>query len=288
MNGRKLLLVSALLAATTPAFAKEGVDQFRNGSDTFGAGVLPDRGWHFSNDLSFTDTFHYEWDPSEYLDAHEWRNTLEFTYVADAELWGAEVGMRFTAPLTHRSVESGGFGDEDFSSVGDVSIAPVLGWHRGKLHMLAGVEFYFPTGHVDAGNPTASIGANYYSIEPSFALTYLTDRFEASTKLAYNIKGKNIDTHYRSGDEFRADYLLGWMAGNWTFGFSGYWVEQLNSDTLDGVQLPRQQSDTFAIGPMVRYSDSARRTYSLEFHDARGADFNAADSQLSFKFTMPF
>lgn len=294
MNGRTALLASALFAAATPLLAKEGVSQFRPGADTFGAGALPAQGWHFSNDLSYGEAFELEWREGQtpdfrYADAQELRNTMRFTYVSDADLWGADVGVRYTIPLIRREAVGTGMSHDNNTGLGDLSIAPVLGWQRGNVHMLASLEFYFPTGQFDEQNPYPSNGANYYSVEPSFALTYLTERVEASVKLAYNMKGKNLDNDYDSANEWRSDFLLGWNAQRWTFGLSGYWIDQVASDwTPEHGDMRDSENDIFAVGPMVRYTTDSGNTFSLEYHRARQAGFGDLDNQLSFKFTTTF
>lgn len=295
MNGRKMLLVSALLAAASPVLAKEGPDQFRPGSDTFSAGNLPDRGWHFSNELTYSDGLLVRFDYSNpmlpevhFTELTQWQDTLRFTYVSDMELLGGEVGLRFTAPLLRNNWQDTEFGADVFSSVGDVSVASMLGWHHERLHVTAGLEVYFPTGRFDAALPSVSTGANYYSMEPSVGLTYLTPGFEASTKVAYNMKGKNIDTDYRSADELRADFLVAWMAGQWTYGISGYWINQAADDQPGGGQSREPHFSRFGLGPVVRYTDSGRRTYSLEYVHDRNDRYDLGDGQFTFRFTMPF
>lgn len=294
MNRRKILLVQALLAITLPLHAKEGPDQFQAGSDTFGAGLLPNRGWHFSNELTYLDTFLVRVDEASaehpQLDVTkmtQWRNTLRFTKVFDVELWGGELGMRATVPLLRNDWQDTEFGSDTFSSVGDVSLATLLGWHHDRLHVTAGLEAYFPTGHVERLLPDVSIGANYYSLEPSVAMTYQTAVFEASVKLGYNMKGKNVDTEYRSADEWRADYLAAWTAGRWSYGLSGYWINPSGNDRSPTQQSRGSGHASHALGPVVRYADAYHRTYSLQYLRDRSNDDNWGDGQLSLRFSMP-
>lgn len=299
MNGRLLMLAAALAACTAPVAAKEGVDQFRPGADTFDAGVLPDAGWHVSNDLTYSEAFdswaigHGAATQYGYIDASEWRNTIRLTYVTGTELLGAAFAWRVDAPLVWRDVAST-LGSDNFTSVGDIAVTPMLGWQHGNLHVTTGMSLYLPTGRVDQNAPGVSSGANYYSIEPFVGLTYRGDRFEASARLAHNLKGKNLDTDYRSGQEIRADYMMGWRTGGWTFGLSGWWVEQNSLDESRAWRAPGEpyvplhESDAFAIGPMARYVDDAGRSYSLELLKVRGGERQTTDSQVSLKISLPF
>lgn len=221
-------------------------------------------------------------------DVTQWRNTLAFTHVTDAKWLGADVGLRYTLPLVRQATRNSRWGNETFSSLGDASIAGLLGWHRGHLHVLAGLELYLPTGHWEVGIPHVSIGANYYSIEPSAAITWRPPGFELSAKLAHNIKGRNIDSRYESGDELRLDYLMAWHGERWALGVSGYRVDQRSADRIGRQYIPTTHAAARAMGPSLRYTDTAGRSFTLEAHDTSNAGEAIERRQIAFRFASAF
>jgi hypothetical protein len=72
------------------------------------------------------------------------------------------------------------------SGLGDMVLDPFVAWHYPNLHVVAGIDFFLPTGDFDkdeAINP----GAGYWSIEPLVALTYLSDDGYEANDLIFKI-----------------------------------------------------------------------------------------------------
>ena len=134
-------------------------------------------------------------------------------------------------------------------------------------------------------DPRGQIGANYYSVEPVVALTYRTPGgFEASSKLMYNIKGSNRDTDYHSGDEFHADFLVGWHTGPWGFGLGGYHVRQTEDDRLDGVSLAASEGRATALGPNIQYIDGKGRQFTFQWQREFNVENRFSGDKLWLKF----
>ena len=148
----------------------------------------------------------------------------------------------------------------------------ILSWHTKNWHWAVALDVHLPTGKYESGDPLRSVGANYWSVEPVFAATWLgDDGWEVSAKFMYNIKGKNDDFReaegaprmdYQSGDEFHMDYLVGKRFGAWGVGLSGYYLKQLTDDEIDGRKIAAnpglwsagRKGEVFAIGPSVSYT----------------------------------
>lgn len=142
----------------------------------------------------------------------------------------------------------------------------------GNWHWVAALGIRAPTGQYKAGNPRKSIGTNYWSIEPRFSVTWLSEKgWEISSKFMYNIKGKNKKFRfaigepkmgYASGDELHINFLAGKCFGLWGVGLSGYYLKQTTNDKLDGQTISStlgpwswgRKGEVFAIGPSATYN----------------------------------
>jgi len=165
-------------------------------------------------------------------------------------------------------------------SLGDIEWGAGIAWHHSPtLHSVFAVDVVAPTGGYQASpvsgtgsrafvvNP-ADLGRNYWSIDPLYAFTYLGDKnsplpgFEFSAKMMYWINTVNTATSYISGQEFSADYLVGYHINKeLAFGANGFILYQTTKDKqfgqtafdpLTGLQtgvLGRE----FSVGPAMTY-----------------------------------
>ena len=287
------LLTATLLAAVTQVHAKEGPDQYPHGAESFMSGALPPPGTYFLNYFghyngTLRNNVGSEVKPGgEAVEVDAWFDALRFVHVTDAEVLGASVAVQAIVPLVRQSIDIAPLGGRrTVSGLGDISINPfILGWHHQNLHVTAGIDIYLPTGRYDENDPREQIGANYYSVEPVVALTYRTPGgFEASSKFMYNIKGRNRDTDYRSGDEFHADFLAGWHQGSWGFGLGGYYVNQTGNDRLDGQTLAASEGRASALGPNIQYIDGKGRQFTFQWQKEFDVENRFSGDKLWLKF----
>lgn len=261
-NARKLLLLATpALLASPSALAKDGPDQFLNGAENFMAGALPPPGNYFINYLGYYQGDYRDNDGNKVpVDAKATFDALRFIYVSNYKIFGGDWAVHAIVPLVYQKVETPNpaFGNDWVFGLGDIVIDPIIiGWHfPPDWHVTVGLDIYLPTGKYSSTDPTESIGANYYSFEPIFSFTYLNQSgFEVSAKLMYNIKTKNDDTDYQSGDEFHMDYLIGQHFGPWAVGLGGYYLKQTQNDELNGQKVgpDGNRGQVFAFGPAVKY-----------------------------------
>lgn len=298
MNSRATLLIATLLATgINVAAAKEGPDQYPHGAESFMAGALPPPGSYFLNYAGYyggrlqSPTGQDVLPGGEPVEVDAWFDALRFVHVTDAEVLGASVAMQAIVPIVHQTMSIGPMGGaRTVTGLGDISINPfILGWHRQNLHITAGIDIYLPTGRYDELDPRGQIGANYYSVEPVIAFTYRNPSgFEASAKLMYNIKGKNRDTDVRSGDEFHADFLIGWHRESWSYGLSGYYVNQVNEDRVNGQDLALSEGHAFALGPSVQFADAKGRTFTFQAQHEMDVENRFEGNKFWFKYVTRF
>jgi hypothetical protein len=87
----------------------------------------------------------------------------------------------------------------------------------------------------------ANLGRNYWSFDPIYCITYIGDKnspipgLELSSKFMYWVNTVNSATSYVSGQEFIADYTIGYHPSpKWGVGVNGYYRYQTTNDTQYG------------------------------------------------------
>lgn len=149
---------------------------------------------------------------------------------------------------------------------------------------MIGLDVLLPTGRYDSHDARRSIGANYWSFEPVYATTYMSDnRFEVSAKFMYNIKTKNKSYRhpvpgaqkmdYHSGDDFHVDFLVGKHVGQWGMGVSGYYFQQTTADKINGTVVPEnpglwskgRKGRVLAFGPTATYTTKNGLNFSVQY-----------------------
>ncbi|MBK8113709.1 MAG: transporter [Candidatus Accumulibacter sp.] len=290
-----LLAVPALLAGT-PVLAKEGPDQYPNGSENFMAGALPPPGNYFINYLGYYQGDYRDNDGHKVpgLNVSATFDALRFIHVTNQKIFGGDWAVHAIVPLVSQRMHTPfpGIGNGSVFGLGDIVIDPlIIGWHfPPDWHLTVGVDIYLPTGKYSKSNPTDSIGANYYSFEPIFAFTYLNQGgFEASAKLMYNLKTKNLDTDYQSGNEFHMDYLIGQHFGPWAVGLAGYYLRQTTDDQVNGQKVgpDGRRGQVFAYGPAIKY-DYKGMSFVGSWNHESSVDNRFQGNKFFFKWVTAF
>ena len=306
-------LASAVALATLAigsVQAKEGGDQYPNGAETWLAGALPPPGNYFLNYFGY-----YSGDlvdgggkkvPGAGVDA--WFNAFRFVQITEHKILGGNWGWHVIVPLVHQDVALGA-GSKSKFGLGDVTVNPfIVSWHAKNWHWAAALDINLPVGAYKSGDPRTSIGANYWSVEPIFAFTYLGDTgWEVSAKFMYNIKSKNKDfrqplafsdpkaTH-ESGDEFHMDYLVGKRFGPWAVGLSGYYLKQTTNDKVNGQTIgvgpggiwsEGRKGEVFAIGPTVSYTTKGGVHFTGQWNRETSAENRFEGDKFILKLIMP-
>lgn len=301
-----LLLVLASLLLLPAAWAKEGSDQYPNGAENWYAGVVPPPGSYYVNyfgnysgklkDGSGQNAILSGSTPS--VDATF--NAFRFLQMTHLRLFGADYGMHAIVPVVYQSVDLGGTASK--TAVGDITVDPfVFAWHHPQWHAATAVDVVLPTGYYDKNDPRVSIGANYTSFEPLFALSFLPrSGWEVSSKLMYNFKTPNSATNYHSGQEFHSDFAAGKHIGSqrfgqWMAGASGYLLKQTTNDTLNGQIAPAapglwaagREGQVLAIGPTLGYTNRHHVIFMADWQHETLARNRFGGDKLWFKIIVP-
>lgn len=116
------------------------------------------------------------------------------------------------------------------------------------------------TGHGIAGHLNA---LDFYSFQPSLAVSYLNDGWNFSAKMLADINAKNQGNDYKSGNSIATELSATKTFGKWTLGVVGYTKDQIEDDSGNayktsvavGLAAPNGNRDhDYAIGPYVSYN----------------------------------
>jgi hypothetical protein len=274
-------LILALGLSFASAYAKEGADQYPFGAENWLCGAVPPPGTYFLNYLGYYGGQLKDGSGSKVnlggttpsVDAVF--DALRIIKITKFKILGGTWGVHAIAPFVEQSMNLGGRNSR--VGAGDITLDPfVLGWHGENWHAATAMDFLIPTGHFDKNDPRVSIGANYYSFEPAFAVSYFPKKtWETSAKLMYNTKTTNQQTNYHSGDEFHADYVAGkHFAHGWSAGASGYVDKQLTNDTIagqtaqavPGLWTEGRMGQVVAVGPSISYTNKSHMSFIAQWH----------------------
>lgn len=309
-------LVGGLLMAGGVAQAKEGGDQYPNGAENWYAGALPPPGTYFINYFGYYggtlkdgggDTVKHPATNNKEARVNAVFDALRVVHVTNTQILGGNWAMHAILPIVNQSIGNlpGTVGSASKFGIGDITIDPfVITWHHSpELHTAFGLDINLPTGAYDKNDPRTSIGANYYSFEPIYAVTWLPKGgWEVSAKLMYNTKTKNTDSvflgqpgKYQSGDEFHMDYLVGKHVGEWAFGISGYYLKQLSNDKFNGTTVPEipgiisagRKGQVFAFGPSVKYTTKTGTMFIGQWQHETMVENRFQGDKLWFKLITP-
>jgi hypothetical protein len=113
--------------------------------------------------------------------------------------------------------------------------------------------FYAPTGSYDRRRIVDN-GLNRWSVEPDVGITWMdaeTGR-HASLFAGYTFNGENPSTHYVSGQEFHADFVLAQhLPYGLVAGIAGYAVQQTTPDSGSGDNLGAFKGRVVGLGPLL-------------------------------------
>ncbi|MBF8721787.1 SphA family protein [Pseudomonas guariconensis] len=284
-NYTALMLAGALAMHPIAASANERIaDLSQLGSFSFGGGFLPPPGstsvalavGQYKYDKIAGDDGHMI-QPLKKVDVTVNSGVLAILHMTDQKLLGADYGFRVLFPymdITGDADVNTPFGsvksDIVYRDLIDVVVTPVmLQWRDPSrtFNQNFSVNIEVPIGTYDKKS-FANSGRDNYSIEPMYAFTYMTPtgfEFSSSFALRYNFRNRNdglyengaIEGRYKNGSTFAWNFATGQHVGPFTVGISGYALEQLTDDKIDGGQAPEngKRSRVYAVGPAVSFRD---------------------------------
>jgi len=159
---------------------------------------------------------------------------------------------RRRSPSVRREDTANGFGDIEM-------FPAMMGWKYGDLKWQGQFGVYAPSGTFNQGD-LANIGRNYWTFEPSAAVSYLSSTIglEVTAFAGFDFNTENNTTDYQTGDQFHLDGsiaqhlpLFGGFIGG---GVNGYYYQQISGDSGSGAKLGSFEGMTAGIGPCFSYA----------------------------------
>ena len=298
---QKALLFACLIVASTvfcsSAHATEGGGGvYPNGAENYLAGAMPPPG-------VYANIFAEDYQASQLIDnngnniagriggfsIHADALVPRFIWVLDHQILGGQVAVYTLIPLVDVRVGVGGK-SQQADGLGQIVVGAGLGYHLSEnLHYAFGLDINTRTGSYEKTD-LANLSRNYYNVEPVFVVTYATPAgLNADVKMMYDFNDRNEATEYLSGQEFHADYSIGWGTGNgWVFGAGGYFYQQTTNDNINGVTVPNNKGRAFAIGPDLKFEHGKDWFFTLKYQkelEVRNRpDGSALWVKVGFKF----
>jgi hypothetical protein len=302
------LAVIALLGLAQPSQAVEGgMGAYLPGSRDSFAGIVPAPGFYAGVDLVFSegsvDGLSLAGLPIRAdADIDLIFTKLSLTQVFDGQIWGGTPAVNINIPfvldanLSYTAVTApvAGVGFEDSTSgIGDITVTPMVGWHRGNLHYSAGFSIFAPTGSYKAANlslrnrevDVLNTGKNIWSFQPVLAATHMDPatglEFSGAASVLFSTENKTTDYQNAPAINLEAAVLQHTKSG-WAFGVSGYGYGQTGDDSGKGAKNSRDflkadslRAQVFGAGPIITYSGGKLFGAQTSFKFKYYTEFNA-------------
>lgn len=285
-----LLACTLLLPSIEQAQSVEGqIGLYLLGSRDLAMGIVPKPGWYFSNDTVFlqgkanaaASAFGGAVVGGAIPDVDVIVQLPSITRVFNGQVFGgtfavnaklpyadAEFSGNGTATLPSGATVSGTLNDS-YKDFGDLTITPMIGWHRGKFHYSFAASIYAPTADYSTAtlNPLHLINPskNRWAIDPTLSMTYLDPAtgLELDGSFGVTISETNDATDYKSGAEFHFEGTIAkrFFKAGVAVGVTGYVYRQIENDSGAGAQTLKTalgnndiKSRINGFGPVLSYS----------------------------------
>jgi len=261
---------------TGGAFATENSATTGFGDENFFAGFLPPPGAYWLTYQTYYTSGRINGPDGRQLTIPGLRldavaTVQRFVYVAnyDPEMMeGLSVnpGFQLVTPFVYVNLRTQAASTAQ-GGVGDVIFGPFLGWHYHAFNWVTALDIAAPSGEFRRTG-LANIGRNIWQISPAFAISYgHTDGIDVSAKMNYDFNLRNSSATisslnprgapYKSGEEFRLTYNLGYNFKFGSVGLGGYYYHQTSGDRIFDplaneqlqLQLNGNRGEAFAAGP---------------------------------------
>jgi hypothetical protein len=297
----KVVLAGALTLAAQSAIATEALTPYQPGvSVGSAAGALPPPGWYFADDNVFI-IGGVKNNSGNSVGANVWLDTQipSVLYVPNFQVLGATYAVALVQPYVFKGVDATDVGGRATISNGTFNtiIQPLgLSWNLKQFGLdgffaSVALGIYINDGyyaHSGATTLQPSIANNYWTFEPSVALSYLKDGWNLTLHAVVDASTENDTTHYQSGDIFYLDYTVAHSFGKWSFGVGGNWTQQFQDDTIKGVKVGSgNEEEHVLLGPTIGYdfgpvSISGKALFGLQAENAANVSF------YHVAFSFPF
>lgn len=167
-------------------------------------------------------------------------DSLQLNWVPGWQLAGASYKAFVMLPvidlkMTRTTTATGKLGAWHSTGLGNPKLQPLdLSWMLGNGWAVGGgIGFYAPLGQYSKG-ADLNIAGHFWTLEPSFGVTYLKNGWHASMHVVYNTNTRNDDNQYKSGDQAFVNLTTTKAFGAWSVGPVAYYQKQVTKDSNKG------------------------------------------------------
>jgi hypothetical protein len=224
---------------------------------------------------------------------------FELAYVKGAPGEDWRMGFEMCMPLFYESdtayfaqngrYDVAGYYYDYEGGVGDISFIPFMaGKQVGSNHFKGGVRLYAPTGHYREG-ALAQGGLNYWTYSPFIGLTHLVPgQREISIHTGYDIRERNTDTDYKSGEVWHLDGVAAIYTDYQTaIGITGSVYQQMTADSGTGATLGAFKARAYTLGPIIRHT-SGNMSFEFKWLPELSVQNRTEGSSFWLNFGTPF
>ncbi len=144
---------------------------------------------------------------------------------------------------------------------GNTSLGTYLQWdpvmYKDRPLFVHRLEFQFscPSGKNELPRNTINPGTRFFYLNPYWAATfYFTERASASWHLFYLWCAKNTVTDVKQGSAVHLNFSLQYeVIKKFYLGFNGYFLQQIENNRLESVEIPDSKERVLGLGPGMLY-----------------------------------
>ncbi|MBI5578973.1 MAG: transporter [Deltaproteobacteria bacterium] len=222
-------------------------------------------------------------------------------WISNFRLLGGFYGAEIIVPLADLDFKTE-FGPKDRDhGLGDVSVSPFfIQWPE---HKLFGLPFFqrldillkLPTGDYSR-HSAVNVGNNVYSFNPYYAVTLVpAPRLEFSSRLHYLWNSENDDPYFRltannsqPGQAVHVNAAASYeIFKDFRAGVSGYALQQITDDKLNGNDQAHSKERVFGIGPGFKYKLESWLLYFNSYYEI-GAENRPEGLKFVLRFSKLF
>jgi len=250
--------------------AEHGTGVYLMGSKGPMAGVVPEPGFYFQNDL-----FYYRASASASaplpmggevavgIKARALIDVPTLIWSTPHKVLDGQLAFAVSQPLGREAIDAdvvvgsqSGGARGSITTRGDPLVSAMLGWNSGPFHWNTTAMVNVPVGHYRKGS-MANLSFNHWAADFSVAVTWFdpSKGWDVSGVAGVTINGRNSATNYRSGHELHLEAAVSkYLSPSFSFGIMGYHYQQITDDTGSGAVLGGFRGRTSALGPTASYS----------------------------------
>lgn len=309
-------LALPLLAAPS-CFAAEGVSPLQPGATTGNhVGALPPAGVYLAMDTAYEHgklhdgSNHTAVTPAgQKITASNISAVVALTWVTEQKLLGGRYALAIAQPYKWAGTDlDSSSGNSHISSHGNINTAVtplILSWELGGGYFAAtSFTVYADNGDFSSTYNSTSdryvkdstaVGNNYWTFEPGFAISKLSDDWSFTLNNMLDFNTKNTETEYQSGMTYYLDATATNRIGKLTYGLLANYTKQITDDeikgksveALSGMYSEGNRAEHVLVGPLLGYDFGPFSLTGRFLYSARAKN----DADVSFfhiSIAVPF